>query len=115
MNCKTLATLWRDRWTSTLVPLSLTDTGLLNSVFLIACRHLSKRVQHGEQQELSFTELSMQYKLDCLKSLRKEISSKSLFDDATIAKTVMLVCKRESEEEKKKERERERTAPEEGL
>ena len=71
------------------VPLALTDAGLLDSCFLVACRHLS--VNYWQQERQRFDELSMQYKLKCLRTLREEISVKVAFSDATVAKTVMLV------------------------
>jgi hypothetical protein len=92
MRCNELAPYYVDRMTRAWVPLALTDAGLLASLFLTACRHLSGSYpqQQQEQQQQRFTKLSMQYKLDCLQSLREAISVKTSFDDATVAKTVMM-------------------------
>jgi hypothetical protein len=91
MRCNELAAYYLDRMTNGWVPLGLTDAGLLNSIFLTACRHLSGQDWQQQQQQQRFTQLSLQYKLDCLQSLREAISAKTSFDDATVAKAVMLV------------------------
>lgn len=89
MRCHELAAYYIERMTKAWVPLALTDPGLLDSIFLTACRHLS--ANDWEQQQQQFTYLSVRYKLECLRSLREAISSKMIFDDATVAIAVMLV------------------------
>ena len=67
--------LRRNAMTRAWVPLALTDAGFLDSLFLMACRHLSGNYrQQQQQQEHRFSELSIQYKLDCVRSLREAIS-----------------------------------------
>ncbi|KAF2650307.1 hypothetical protein K491DRAFT_667425 [Lophiostoma macrostomum CBS 122681] len=89
LRCHELASFYTERMTTAWVPLALTNTGLLDSVLLMACRHLS--AQYLQHQRRRFDELSMQYKLHCLRSLREEIAVNISFDDATVAKTLMLV------------------------
>jgi hypothetical protein len=89
LRCHELAAYYTDRMTRAWVPLALTDTGLLDSIFLTACRHLS--ANDSEKQQQRFTNLSVQYKVECLRSLREAVSSKMTFDDADVAKAVMLV------------------------
>jgi hypothetical protein len=89
MRCNEIAAYFVERMTRAWVPLALTDAGLLDSIFLTACRHLSGK--NWQQQQQQYTELSVQYKLNCLRSLREAISVKTSFNDATVAKTVMLV------------------------
>ncbi|CAJ2502367.1 Uu.00g097610.m01.CDS01 [Anthostomella pinea] len=88
MRCNEPETYYVERMVRAWVPLALTDPGLLNSLFLTASRHLSGKYQQQQQQR--FTELSAQYKLDCVRSLMESLSTRSSFDDATIAKSVML-------------------------
>jgi hypothetical protein len=89
LRCKELADFYRERMTKAWVPLALTDAGMLDSCFLVACRHLA--VNYLQQQRQRFDELSTHYKLKCLQRLREEISSTISFKDATVAKTIMLV------------------------
>jgi hypothetical protein len=89
MRCNELAAYYEKRMITAWVPLALTDAGLLDSILLTACRHLSSN--DWQQQQQQFKELSVQYKLECLRSLREAISVKTSFDDATVAKAVMLV------------------------
>lgn len=90
MRCNDVEAYYVERMTRAWVPLALTDTGLLDSLFLTASRHLSQSYQKGQEQQQRFAKLAVQYKLDCLRSLRGDISAKVSFEDAIVAKTVML-------------------------
>ena len=89
MRCDELASHYVDCMARAWVPLALTDTGLLDCLFLAACRHLSQNHQQQVQQQ-QFLQLAVRYKLECVQSLMETISAKLTFDDATVAKTVML-------------------------
>jgi hypothetical protein len=89
MRCHELAPYYVDRMTKAWVPLALTEVGLLDSLFLAACRHLYGNCQQPEQKQ-RFVKLAAHYKLACARSLRKAISAEAFFSDATIAKSLML-------------------------
>lgn len=68
----------------------------LDSVFLIACRHLS-RVQQGQpDQRQRYTQLALQYKASSLQKLNKdfslEVDRASTISEETIATVMMLAC-----------------------
>lgn len=65
----------------------------LDSVFLIACRHLS-RVQPNQRQH--YKQLALQYKASSLQKLNKdfslEVDRASTISEETIATVMMLAC-----------------------
>ena len=90
MRCNEHSVGFSQRMTRTWVPLALTETGLLNIMFLASCRHLAAGYQHQPQQEY-LTRMAFQYKLKCLQSLRSSISVEApSFSDSTVSKAIML-------------------------
>lgn len=89
MRCNEDAAYYLDRSTKAWVPLALTEVGLLDALFLAACRHIYRSCQHPQQQQ-KFLHLACHYKLACTKSLRDSISVEVFYSDATVAKTLML-------------------------
>jgi len=89
MRCKEDINLYRDSMTKTWVPFALREVGLLDALFLLACRHMDRSHKNSQQQQY-FARLACQYKLSCTKSLREAISSEVVFSDATVGKTLML-------------------------
>ncbi|RDW57272.1 hypothetical protein BP5796_12722 [Coleophoma crateriformis] len=78
-----------DLMTTEWVWITLTNVGALNGVFLAACRHLSSKPL---QQQLYYQQLAFQYKVSCVRSLRKAISAEasSLISDSTVALGILL-------------------------
>lgn len=76
--------------TRTWIPLAITETSLLNILFLASCRHLSVSYEEP-QQKAHFARMAFQYKLRSLQSLRNAISAETpVFNDSTVAKAIML-------------------------
>ena len=71
--------------TSDWVRIGLTDAAFKNTIYLAACRHLWKT-----QRKENFHELSMQFKIACMRELNYEITKAVPLNDTIIAKTVML-------------------------
>ncbi|CBF73537.1 predicted protein [Aspergillus nidulans FGSC A4] len=90
MRCNGLDVEFYRRMTLSWIPLALSDDGLLNVLFLAACRHLSECYQTRPQAE-PFSRMAFQYKLRLLRSLREEISAETAhFTDASVIKAIML-------------------------
>jgi len=68
--------------------LAQSDTGLMNGIFLSACRHLSD--EHHQQE--FYTRLAVQYKIGCVRAVSEAISAtiSSNFGDSTVATTMLL-------------------------
>ncbi|KIW23930.1 uncharacterized protein PV07_09677 [Cladophialophora immunda] len=89
MRCNDAASYYLDCMTRAWVPLALTERGLLDAIFLAACRQICRSCQRPQQQQ-QFMQLACHYKIACIKSLSDSISVESFFSDATVAKTLML-------------------------
>lgn len=89
MRCNEAAPYYLDRMTRAWVPLALTEGGLLDALFLAACRQIHRSCQRPQQQQ-QFMQLACHYKVACIKSLSDSISVEVVFSDATVAKTLML-------------------------
>ena len=88
--CHESGTYWSDRMTRIWVPLALTEHGLLDAVFLAACRDICGSWESHPQQQQHYLQLACWYKLSCIKSLKESICTEVVFSDATVAKTLML-------------------------
>lgn len=77
-----------------LVRLLVTRDHSLDSLFLIACRHLTETNSERPEEKGRYMQLALQYKVSCLKSLNKSISSEienaSIISDSTFATAMML-------------------------
>jgi hypothetical protein len=90
MRCNGFDVEFYRRVTLSWIPLALSEDGLLDVLFLAACRHLSECYQTGPQAE-PFSRMAFQYKLRLLRSLREEISAETPhFTDASVMKAIML-------------------------
>ncbi|KAL6237476.1 hypothetical protein BDW75DRAFT_238263 [Aspergillus navahoensis] len=90
MRCNFLDVEFRRRMTLSWIPLALSEDGLLDVLFLSACRHLNECYQ-GQPLADSFSQMAFQYKLRLLRSLREEISAViPHFTDASVIKAIML-------------------------
>lgn len=90
MRCNGLDVEFYRRMTLSWIPLALSEDGLLDVLFLAACRHLSECYQTRPQEE-AFSRMAFQYKLRLLRSLREEISAETPhFTDASVIKAIML-------------------------
>ncbi len=70
----------------------LSDAGFLSGIFLNASRDLSQVHQQWQNQQ-QFANLAISYRLVCLQTLNKAISSsteKTLFSDSIVAETIVL-------------------------
>ncbi|KAI9735740.1 MAG: hypothetical protein M1818_006348 [Claussenomyces sp. TS43310] len=78
-----------DLMTKEWVRLTLTNVGALSGIFLAACRHLFKN--QPEQQQY-YLQLSIEYKLSCVRALREAIASEiaSLISDSSVAIVILL-------------------------
>lgn len=77
-----------------LTRLLITRGDSLDSLFLITCRHLTE-TKSGQPEEMGhYTQLALQYKVSCLKSLNEAISSEvenvSIISDSTLVTAMML-------------------------
>ncbi|KAL4999460.1 hypothetical protein BDV10DRAFT_164897 [Aspergillus recurvatus] len=90
MRCNGLDVEFYRRMTLSWIPLALSEDGLLDVLFLAACRHLSECYLAQPQTE-PFSRMAFQYKLRLLRSLREEISAETPhFTDASVIKAIML-------------------------
>lgn len=90
MRCDDPPLTFFERMTGTWVPHALSETCLLDIMFLLSCRHLAISSPHERQQKY-FTQLGFQYKLKCLQSLQYAISIETpVFSDSTVAQAIML-------------------------
>lgn len=90
MRCDEPPLSFFERMTGTWVPHALSETCLLDIMFLLSCRHLSISSPQEQRQEY-YTRLGFQYKLKCLQSLRCAISIETpVFSDSTVAQAIML-------------------------
>ncbi|EXJ92419.1 hypothetical protein A1O3_00970 [Capronia epimyces CBS 606.96] len=89
LRCQEDISIYQDSMTKRWVPFALREGGLLDAVFLLACRHMYLS-HHNSQQQQQFVQLACQYKLSCTKSLRDAISNEVVFSDATVGTTLML-------------------------
>ncbi|KAB5585163.1 hypothetical protein GE09DRAFT_1209785 [Coniochaeta sp. 2T2.1] len=71
--------------TSDWVKIGLTDAAFKNTIYLAACRHLWK-TQHKED----FHEMSMRFKIACMRELNHEIAKAVPINSTVVAKTIML-------------------------
>lgn len=66
----------------------------LDSMFLIACRHLSRVAQLQQGQKQHYKQLALHYKVSCLHKLNKdfsvEVNRASTISEETIATVMML-------------------------
>lgn len=71
------------------VRLTLTSVGSLSGIFLAACRHLFK---NQPQQQKYYMQLTIEYKLYCVRALRQAIASEisSLISDSSVAIVILL-------------------------
>lgn len=88
MRCAELTSFYMDRMTRAWVPLALANRAFLDSLLLMASRHLS--MLYGADQRYHFVKLASQYKLACIHSLQGAIADKPPFNDATVATVLML-------------------------
>ncbi|KAJ5570232.1 uncharacterized protein N7459_009662 [Penicillium hispanicum] len=90
MRCNELAMSFSQRMNSVWVPFALTESRLLDIMFLGACRHLAASYQEPHQHQF-FTRLACQYKLKSLQALRDTISAEMpSLSDSTVAMAIML-------------------------
>ncbi|KAL4978828.1 hypothetical protein BDW66DRAFT_4996 [Aspergillus desertorum] len=90
MRCNGLDVEFYRRMTLSWIPLALSEDGLLDVLFLSACRHLNECYQ-TRPQAAPFSQMAFQYKLRLLASLREEISTETPhFTDASVMKAIML-------------------------
>ncbi|KAL4987944.1 hypothetical protein BDW68DRAFT_159974 [Aspergillus falconensis] len=90
MRCNGLDVEFYRRMTLSWIPLALSEDGLLDVLFLSACRHLNECYQ-AQPQAAPFSQMAFQYKLQLLRSLREEISAETPhFTDASVIKAIML-------------------------
>lgn len=68
------------------VKLALIDATLRDAIYLAACRHLWKT----SSQESYFYELSVRYKITCMRALDCDISHAAPINSSMIAKVAML-------------------------
>lgn len=77
-----------------LTRLLVTRDDSLDSLFLIACRHLTETKSERPEEKGHYVQLALQYKVSCLKSLNKSISQEiekaSMISDSTFATAMML-------------------------
>jgi hypothetical protein len=89
MRCTEAETSYAEAMTGSWVPFALSDACLLKTLFLTACRHLCRVSQQQERQ--SFSQLAIQYKLDCVQSVRTAISAETApYSHAVVGAVVML-------------------------
>lgn len=90
MRCNELPQFFTESMTREWVPLALTDIGLLDGIFLSACRHLAAHHCIDQKQQL-FSQLAVRYKVECVQSLRGALLKKMPpFADSIVAQAVML-------------------------
>lgn len=89
MRCAEVTSFYMHRMTRAWVPLALTNRAFLDSLLLMASRHLSALYEDGQRRH-HFARLAAQYKLVCVRSLREAIADKPPFSDATVATVLML-------------------------
>ena len=89
MRCNDTSGSYVEQMARSLVPLALPDLGLLDSLFLAACRHLASNYQQGPQY-VQYTRLALQYKLLCIHSVIEAIPGKAQTSDVTILGAMML-------------------------
>lgn len=79
-----------EEWTR----LTVRRSDSLDSMFLIACRHLSRVAQLQPDRRQHYKQLALQYKVSCLQKLNKDFSMEmeraSTISEETIATVMML-------------------------
>ncbi|KAB5559582.1 hypothetical protein GE09DRAFT_60718 [Coniochaeta sp. 2T2.1] len=71
--------------TSDWVRIGLTDAAFKNTIYLAACRHLWKT-----RRKEDFDEMSMQFKIACMRELNHEIAKAVPISSTIVAKTIVL-------------------------
>ncbi|RAH44600.1 uncharacterized protein BO95DRAFT_454120 [Aspergillus brunneoviolaceus CBS 621.78] len=92
MRCNETQVLFSQRMNSIWVPIAITESSLLDIVLLTSSRHLSCcYTQEQQAKQRFFMQVTLQYKSQSLRSLRRAISAEvPALDDATVAKAIML-------------------------
>jgi hypothetical protein len=97
MRCNEAETSYAEVMTRSWVPFALSDASLLKTLFLTACRHLCHISPQWNRQALN--QLAVQYKVDCVQSVRNAISvqTRPPYSQAIVGTVLMLAYDEASE------------------